>query len=63
MNLYLYRGYVYGDHVAGIVRADGLDEAKLWLSCCYTDFDDWSSHEIEKVEFDEDNVLEVYFGS
>lgn len=63
MKLYKYVGYVYGDHVAGVVRAESLDEAERFLDRTYLDYYSWAEISIELVDFDEHGVCEVYFGS
>lgn len=63
LKYYAFCGYVFGDHVAGLVRAESLDEARECLRNTYDDFDLWDEIRLEETEFDEGGVCEVYFGS
>jgi hypothetical protein len=62
MNLYIFYGYIYGDYVAGIVKANNKSEAKKFLKNTYDDYDQWKDKTLEKIEFDNDNVIEIYYG-
>ena len=62
LKYYAFCGYVFGDHVAGLVRAESLDDARERLRSAYADFDSWSYIRLEETKFDEDGVCEVYFG-
>lgn len=61
MELFRYYGYMYGEHIAGIVKANTLQEAKEILKNTYHDYDMWSDKIVEKVVFG-NNVYEVYYG-
>lgn len=62
MELFIYRGYIYGEHVAGFVKANNLQEAMEILKNTYDDFAMWKDKNVEKAVF-YDNVCEVYYGS
>ena len=62
MNLYRFYGYIYGDYIAGIVKANNKSEAKKFLKNAYDDYDQWKDKTLEKIEFDNDNVIEIYYG-
>ena len=62
LKYYAFCGYVFGDYVAGLVRAKSLDEARECLKVKYDDFDSWSYIRLEETDFDEYNVCEVYYG-
>lgn len=65
MELYRYYGY-YGyfrcEQVVGLVRAKNMCEAEQILKNVYDDYDLWEEKTLEKIEFDDDGVCEVYYG-
>lgn len=63
LKYYAFCGYVFGVHVAGLVRAESLDDARERLRIAYADFDLWSYIRLEETDFGKYNVCEVYFGS
>ena len=62
MKFFRYSGYIYGDRVAGIVKADNIKEARCSLKNAYDDYHLWSDKTLKEVKFDDDNVCEVYYG-
>lgn len=62
MELFKYSGYIYGEHVAGFVRANNLKEAVEILRKVYADFNMWTDKTVEKAAFHND-VCEAYYGS
>lgn len=62
MNFYKFYGYVQGEEVAGIVRANSKKEAKQFLKNTYYDYDLWKDKTLEKVTFNHNNICEVYYG-
>lgn len=61
MELFRYYGYMYGERIVGIVKANTLQEAKEILKTTYDDYDMWSNKTVEKAVF-HNNVFEVYYG-
>ena len=61
MELFRYYGYMYGERIVGIVKANTLQEAKEILKNTYDDYDMWSNKTVEKSVF-HNNVCEVYYG-
>lgn len=61
MKLFKYYGYIYGDHVAGIVKAEDENEAKEILESTYSDYSEWRHKTIEEIKFD-NNICEIYYG-
>lgn len=61
MELFRYYGYMYGERIVGIVKANTLQEAKEILKNTYDDYDMWSNKTVEKAVF-HNNVCEVYYG-
>lgn len=62
MEFYRYYGYFHFDQVAGLVRAKNICEAERILKNTYDDYDLWEEKTLEKIEFDNDGVCEVYYG-
>ena len=63
MNFYRFYGYIQGEKVAGLVRANSMNEAKQFLQNTYYDYDLWEDKTLEKVTFDNKNhICEVYYG-
>lgn len=61
MELFRYYGYMYGEHIVGVVKANTLQEAKEILKNIYNDYDMWMNKTVEKAVF-HNNVFEVYYG-
>lgn len=59
---YKFYGYIFGEHVAGVVQAETKSIAKLLLKDTYEDYDSWKNKTLEKIDFDKDHVCEVYYG-
>lgn len=62
MKLFSYRGYIHGEHVAGIVKANDFSHARQILKNTYDDYHLWDDKSLEEVIFDEDDVYEIYYG-
>lgn len=62
MKFYRYYGYIYGEHVAGLVIAKNKIEAKQLLKQTYSDYNSWSDKTIEEEKFNENGVCEIYYG-
>ena len=62
INYYRFCGHIYGEKVAGLVKAYSLDDAKERLRSTYDDFDEWDNCDITKTEFFKNGVCEVYYG-
>ena len=62
MRFYRFYGYIYGEKVAGIVKANNKQEAKQFLKHTYCDYDSWEDKTLEQVIFNDDNICEVYYG-
>ena len=62
MGLFQYSGYIYNEHVAGIIRANNITEAEQILEATYDDYSSWATMRLTKVEF-KNNICEIYYGS
>ena len=62
MKLYRYYGYMNCDCIVGICKANSEDEAIQYLHSTYSDYKYWASKELEEIDFDENNVCEIYYG-
>jgi hypothetical protein len=61
MKYFRYYGYIYGDQVAGLVKANDEQEAEQILAGVYHDYDEWSDKKLTEVNFD-DGTCEVFYG-
>lgn len=61
MKFFRYYGYIYGEHVAGLVKANDEQEAEMILAGTYSDYDEWLDKELTEVNFD-DGTCEVFYG-
>lgn len=61
MELFRYYGYMYGERIVGLVKANTLQEAEEILKNTYYDYDMWMNKTVKKAVF-RNNVCEVYYG-
>lgn len=61
MELFGYHGYMYGERIVGVVKANTLQEAEEILKNTYNNYYMWQNKTIEKIEFN-NNVCEVFYG-
>lgn len=62
MRFYRFYGYIQGEKVAGLVKANNKQEAKQFLKHTYDDYNSWEDKTLEQITFDDDNICEVYYG-
>ena len=63
MRVYRFYGYICGEVVAGIVKADNKREAAQFLRRTYDDYNLWEEKTLEEIMFNKNNICEVYYGS
>lgn len=62
MRLFRYYGNIYGENIAGIVKAKDKREAKQILVNTYDDYNSWHDKTLREVTFDVDGICEVFYG-
>ena len=62
MNLYNFYGYIHGERVVGIVKAENENEALEQLRIVYDDYDSWTDRELTLIDFDNTGVFECFYG-